>query len=251
MSGVIRDEADAFAFERGKFIFHQHVNAIKHRKFFIKRTGSRTRRRAALRTYARWQRTRHIRKIKVRHPLRRQRTQLFPQRDHAPLLRRMISIRQKDHKGFGEWINPDGRARPTGVAVRTQRENFPARTAVASINVPADTAPPVHIGWRLHAGHQLHRLRLEDAHAIEFTEIEQHPGITRQVTRSDKQPRMSCHASHAPRSRIVNHAPHRRAALDFRWRDAIQLFLGRIETRVFHSERAVEFALKKLIQRLA
>src|SRR5688572_19623536 len=113
-----------------------------------------------------------------------------------------------------------------------ERENLSTRPAVTAVNIPTQAAPGRDIGRRLYAGHQFHRFGLEDADSIEFPKIEYHSGVTRQVGSREEQTRMPRHPTHATRPRIMHHAAHRRTVFHFRRRDARELFLGWIESRV-------------------
>src|SRR2546426_12713379 len=116
----------------------------------------------------------------------------------------MDAVRQEKPERLREGIDPEGRTSETSVAVGAERKDFAARAAVAGVNVPAQTAPRANSVRRLDAGHQPHRFRLEKANAVQLAEVQQHPGVTGEVRCGGEKTRMTGHAAHVTRRRVVH-----------------------------------------------
>src|SRR5678815_1116023 len=133
------------------------------------------------------------------------------QREHVASFGRMIAIREKDNKRLRPWIDPERAAGPTRVTVADERKASAARPGVRRVDVPAE-APrlPDRVG-RLRADHEAHSLGFEKSHAVKLAFVEQHSRISRKIARGREKSRVSRHAAHAARGRIVDGSTRRAA----------------------------------------
>src|SRR5579863_10290994 len=79
---------------------------------------------------------------------------------------RMYAVGQQYHVGLAEWIDPDGSACETGMAVGADREQLAAIRGEWGVDIPAEAAQDRLIGRRLRGGEFLYRQRAEDMDAL-------------------------------------------------------------------------------------
>src|SRR4051812_16003468 len=102
----------------------------------------------------------------------------------------MNSVRKKNPKRFGEWIDPESVSGKTGMTKGAERKNFATRTAETRIDVPSKPATHRVSGRRLHARHQLDSFGFENANSVELALIEKHSGVTSEVSGGRKYSRV-------------------------------------------------------------
>src|SRR2546430_568635 len=104
---------------------------------------------------------------------------------------------------------------------------FSPRAAITAVDIPAQPAPRGDLVRRLYAGHEPDRFRLEDSHAVKFTQMEQHSRVASQIRRREKQTRMTRHAAHMLRCGIMHDTAPWLTLHNFSRRNAGQLALRR------------------------
>ena len=160
----------------------------------------------------------------------------------------MDAVGEKNPKRLRERVYPERGAGEPRVAIGAKRKNFPARTAVARINVPAQSAPRPDIFRRLHARHQPEGLRFENAHALEPAQVEQHPRVAREVGCRGEQTRVTGHTAHVARRRVMHHSPEDFAVHTFGRGNAREFRGRRQKTGVLHLQRPINFPRDKLVE---
>src|ERR1017187_5858281 len=121
----------------------------------------------------------------------------------------MDAVGKNNDVRLGGWVDPEGSAGESRVAVGADWEQLPAVARIRRIDIPPEPAQDRLVGRRLRLGELLHGERAEDAHAPQFAAVEQHLRVARQVVSRGKQARMPGHAAHVARRGVVYYPAQR------------------------------------------
>ena len=132
------------------------------------------------------------------------------QRRHVAFAVRMHAAREKDHIAARRRIDPQRCAGEAGVTERSDRKQLAAIRRELRVDVPAESAHARHARRRRRRRHLRDGRRRQHCGGAEPPAVQQHAREARQIARRAEEPRVSGHAAHAPRRRIVHDAAQRR-----------------------------------------
>ena len=177
-----------------------------------------------------------------------ERADLAAQRGRVAFAVGMHAIAEEDHETLRGRVDPDAGAGPAGVTKRGARGEPPAaRTGEAGVDVPAE---PATVGTVvLHARHRSDTRGIQNAHAVEFTAADQHPGEAGEVGGGGEEPGVTGDAAHPAGGRIVHDAVDHPTVDQLGGGNAGKLFLRRQESGVGQLEGAEDFLLAIDVER--
>ena len=209
-AAVIGDEPDAQAAQAGEVLAHEHVDTVEHGAG-VEADG-----------------------------FGGEGAEGAAERDGVAFAFGVDSVGEEDDESLCDRIDPQARAGEARVSVGSAGgKPAPARAGERRVDVPAESAPAGAVG--LHARHLGDGGRAQNAHAVELSAAEEHPGKTREVGGGGEEPGVTGDTPHGARGGIVDDAAQHRSLDGLGGGDAVELGGGGEEAGVGKAEGQKNF----------